>query len=49
MGVALMLYADVKGWMLMGSGLVFAVGVVWLYSDFIDATPNEERNNASRS
>jgi hypothetical protein len=26
------------------AGLVFAVGVIWLYSDFIDATPNDERN-----
>jgi hypothetical protein len=25
-----------------GAGLVLAVGVMWLYSDFIDATPNEE-------
>jgi hypothetical protein len=26
-----------------GSGLVLGVGLMWLYSDFIDATPNEER------
>ena len=25
------------------AGLVLAVGAMWLYSDFIDATPNEER------
>jgi hypothetical protein len=30
-----------RGWMVMGSGLVFTAGAVWLYSDFIDATPNE--------
>jgi hypothetical protein len=47
--VFLLFYADyVKGWMLMAAGLVFAVGAVWLYSDFIDATPNEERDNATR-
>jgi hypothetical protein len=23
------------------SGFVLAVGIIWLYSDFIDATPNE--------
>jgi hypothetical protein len=23
------------------SGFVLAVGIMWLYSDFIDATPNE--------
>lgn len=25
------------------AGLILAVGVMWLYSDVIDATPNEER------
>jgi hypothetical protein len=25
------------------AGLVLAVGAMWLYSDFIDAKPNEER------
>jgi hypothetical protein len=23
------------------SGFVLAIGIIWLYSDFIDATPNE--------
>ena len=31
-----------RGWMVMAAGLVFAVGAVWLYSDYIDATPNED-------
>jgi hypothetical protein len=30
-----------KGWMVMGAGLIFTLGVIWLYSDYIDATPNE--------
>jgi len=29
-----------KGWMIMASGLVGTVGLLWLYDDFIDATPN---------
>jgi hypothetical protein len=24
-----------------GAGLILAVGVMWLYSDFVDATPNK--------
>jgi hypothetical protein len=32
-----------KGWMVMGAGLMFVVGVVWLYSDYIDATPNQPK------
>lgn len=31
-----------KGWMIMSAGMLFTVGAVWLYSDFIDATPNEK-------
>jgi hypothetical protein len=30
------------GWMFMGSVLLAIAGAIWLYSDFIDATPNEE-------
>ena len=26
-----------------GSGLVLGVGLIWLYSDFIDATPTEDQ------
>jgi hypothetical protein len=38
-----------KGWMVMGAGFLFAIGVVWLWSDFIDATPNEDDlGNAKR-
>jgi hypothetical protein len=29
-----------KGWMITASGLVGTVGLLWLYDDFIDATPN---------
>ena len=37
-----------RGWMVMGAGLIFTVGVLWLWSDFIDATPNEDLGNAPR-
>jgi hypothetical protein len=38
------LLAPIYSFRLAGAaGLVLAVGVAWLYSDFIDATPNEER------
>lgn len=30
-----------RGWMFMAAGLVLTAGGAWLYSDFIDATPNE--------
>jgi membrane protein YdbS with pleckstrin-like domain len=30
-----------RGWMFMGAGLMLVAGVVWFYSDFIDATPRE--------
>jgi hypothetical protein len=38
-GLAFLLFfaAGWKGWMVMAAGLVFALGVVWLWSDFIDA------------
>jgi hypothetical protein len=29
-----------KGWMVMAAGLVGVVGALWLYEDFINATPN---------
>jgi hypothetical protein len=32
----------------LGAGLIFTVGVLWLWSDFIDATPNEDLRNARR-
>jgi hypothetical protein len=39
--VWLVIFADHwRGWMLMGGGLVAVVGAMWLYEDFIDATPN---------
>jgi len=31
-----------QGWMVMAAGSVFTAGILWLWSDFIDATPNEE-------
>jgi hypothetical protein len=31
-----------RGWMFMAAGLMFVAGGAWLYSDFIDATPNEK-------
>ena len=42
-GLAFLLFfaAGWKGWMVMAAGL-FALGAVWLWSDFIDATPNED-------
>jgi hypothetical protein len=30
------------------SGLVLGVGVLWLYSDFIDATPNDQDQRGSK-
>jgi CHASE2 domain-containing sensor protein len=30
-----------RGWMVMGAGLVASVGGVWLWDDFINATPNQ--------
>jgi hypothetical protein len=30
-----------RGWMVIGAGLLFAVGVMWLYSDYMDATPRK--------
>ncbi len=36
------------GWMLVASGLVFTLGVIWLYEDFIDAAPNEGSNHVQR-
>ena len=29
-----------KGWMVMAAALVGTVGALWLYDDFINATPN---------
>jgi hypothetical protein len=40
--VYMLLFGEVwYGRMFMGAGLLLAVGVVWLYSDYIDATPNQ--------
>jgi hypothetical protein len=33
---------DWRGWMWMAATLVLVAGVIWLWSDFIDATPNEK-------
>lgn len=30
-----------KGWMRIASGMFLFVGIGWLYSDFINATPND--------
>jgi hypothetical protein len=30
-----------KGWMIMGSGMMAAVGAIWAYSDFTDATTSD--------
>ena len=30
-----------RGWVVIGVGLMFAVGVMWLYSDYLDATPRK--------
>ncbi len=50
LGFLVMLYAyTVKWWMLVGLGLVFAVGVIWLYSESSIAPLDEERDNAPRS
>ena len=39
-------FADTYSFRMMGAaGLVIAVGAIWLYSDIIDATPNEEPSN----
>jgi hypothetical protein len=32
----LLFAAGWKGWMVLAAGTVFAVGAMWLYSDFID-------------
>jgi len=32
-----------RGWMIVGSGFSGAIGALWLYEDFINATPNDER------
>ena len=29
-----------RGWMVLGAGLMLGLGVVWLYSDYMHATPN---------
>ena len=40
--IFLLFYAEhIRGWMLMAAGLVLTTGAMWLYSDFINATPNE--------
>jgi hypothetical protein len=40
----LILFADHwRGWMVIGSGFVCTTGIIWIYSDFIDTTPNDER------
>jgi hypothetical protein len=30
-----------KGWMIISSGFMGGIGALWLWADFIDATPNE--------
>jgi hypothetical protein len=30
-----------RDWMLIGAGTMCFLGAVWLYSDFVDATPNK--------
>jgi hypothetical protein len=38
-----------KGWMVLGSGFAGTLGALWLYDDFIKATPNAaEQQSASR-
>jgi hypothetical protein len=32
-----------RGWMILAALLVAGLGAAWLWSDFIDATPNEDR------
>jgi hypothetical protein len=34
-----------RGWMVIGSGFSGAIGVLWLYEDFINATPNDEKQS----
>jgi hypothetical protein len=45
-GAAALIYllvfaAGWKGWIVMAAGGLFAAGVMWLYSDFIDASQSE--------
>jgi hypothetical protein len=40
--VYLIFFADGwKGWMFAGAAFTAALGAMWLWADFIDATPNE--------
>jgi len=41
--VWLLAFADEGGfWMFMGSSLLIVAGAVWLYSGFVEATPNTD-------
>jgi hypothetical protein len=40
--VYLMVFAG-RGWMVMSASLIFVIGMLWLYSEYIDATPNEPK------
>ena len=35
-----------KGWMIMSAAFMFGLGLMWLWSDYIDATPNEIKDRA---
>jgi hypothetical protein len=35
--------------MWMVAAMVFVLGLVWLYADFVDATPNESRGKRDRT
>jgi len=40
--IYMLLFGEIwYGRMFMGAGFLLAVGVIWLYSDYIDATPNQ--------
>jgi hypothetical protein len=41
MAYLLFFAAGWKGWMVMGAGLLFTAGAVWLYDDFADTTPKK--------
>ena len=48
MAYLLLFAAGWRGWMVMAAGLLFTVGILWLYEDYIDATPTRENRNAPR-
>jgi CHASE2 domain-containing sensor protein len=43
LGYLLLFAAGWKGWMVIAAAMMGVVGAMWLYSDFIDATPNDQR------